>query len=517
MTAKQNTRFYVQSPIYGESNEVNLNLEGNCEYEMMARLNQTFSIAVNSNVEGAEVYIDNRFVARTDANHKATISEVTIGNHTLKLVYGNVDYEQQIVVNKNSILFNQNVNVAAAESQFVVFIVEPKSAVVTINNQPYSLTDGAMRVVLDPGTYNYTVAAAGYHAQKGSFTVAGEKVEKSVNLAADSASVTLTAPNNAEIWINGEKVGTGTWRGTLNSGAYIFEARKEGYRNSRLSQRITSATASQSYTLPAPEPVYGSIMVDGTPLTADVALDGKHIGTLPLKLGNILVGDHTLKVSKAGYGDYTQTITVSEGKTTDINLILVKIKSAQAESKLVKKPTYKAKKKVKPHYEQSIELNYQLHAISGSMVHHTGANYIGGYRANRVLFIGAGLGVAYNFDNIDNFSAEVGDPLSTGGINLPLFIHARAYMGAQCRTFAALSVGGTLLGSDRYSLFTGGYKYHTNGIFTDISLGLTINKLYLAAGFSMQTLPTIYRYNTLQMDIKSKIGVGAKISMGFTF
>ena len=298
MTAKPDTRFYVQSDTYGQSNEVTLNLEGDTEYEMEARLNQTFSIAVNSNVEGAEVYIDNRFVARTDANHKATISEVTIGNHTLKLVYGNVDYEQQIVVNKNSILFTQNVNIAAAESQFVVFIVEPKSAVVTINNQPYSLTDGAMRVVLDPGTYNYTVAAAGYHAQSGSFTVAGEKVENSVNLAADSASVTLTAPDNAEIWINGEKVGTGTWRGTLNSGAYIFEARKEGYRNSRLSQRITSATASQSYTLPAPEPIYGSIMVDGTPLTADVILDGKHIGTLPLKLGNILVGNHTLTISK---------------------------------------------------------------------------------------------------------------------------------------------------------------------------------------------------------------------------
>ena len=324
MTAKPDTRFYVQSDTYGQSNEVTLNLEGDTEYEMEARLNQTFSIAVNSNVEGAEVYIDNRFVVRTDANHKATISEVTIGNHTLKLVYGNVDYQQQIVVNKNSILFTQNVNIAAAESQFVVFVVEPKSAVVTINNQPYSLTDGAMRVVLDPGTYNYTVAAAGYHAQSGSFIVAGQKVEKSVNLAADSASVTLTAPDNAEIWINGEKVGTGTWRGTLNSGAYIFEARKEGYRNSRLSQRITSATASQSYTLPAPEPIYGSIMVDGTPLTADITLDGKHIGTLPLKLGNILVGNHTLKISKSGYADNTQTITISEGQITTVNATLTK-------------------------------------------------------------------------------------------------------------------------------------------------------------------------------------------------
>ena len=322
MTAKQNTRFYVQSPIYGESNEVNLNLEGNCEYEMMARLNQTFSIAVNSNVEGAEVYIDNRFVARTDANHKATISGIFIGSHTLKLVYGGVVYEQQINVNKSSIQFNQNVNIAAAEPQFVVFIVEPKSAVVTINNQPYSLDDGAMQTVLDAGTYNYTVTAAGYHSQSGTFTVAGDKVEKRLSLTADSAMVTLTAPDNAEIWINGVKKGTATWRGTLNSGTYIFEARKEGYRNSRLSQRITSATASQSYTLPAPEPVYGSIMIDGTPLTADVILDGKHIGTLPLKLGNILVGTHTITISKNGYADHKQIVTITEGETANVNVTL---------------------------------------------------------------------------------------------------------------------------------------------------------------------------------------------------
>ena len=324
MTAKPVTRFYVQSPDYGQSNEVTLNLEGDCEYELEARLNQTFSIAINSNVEGAEVYIDNRYMARTDANHKATISEVTIGNHTLKLVYGNADYEQQIVVNKNSILFTQNVNIAAAESQFVVFVVEPKSAVVTIDNQPYSLTDGAMRVVLAPGTYNYTVAAAGYHAQSGSFTVAGKKVEKSVNLAADSASVTLTAPDNAEIWINGEKVGTGTWHGTLNSGAYIFETRKDGHRSSRLSQKITSATASQSYTLPAPTPMYGSIMVDGSPLTADISIDGKHMGTMPLKVGNILVGNHTLTISKKGYTDHKQTVTIIEGQTANINVTLKK-------------------------------------------------------------------------------------------------------------------------------------------------------------------------------------------------
>ena len=61
MTAKPNTRFYFYSPEFGESNEVTLNLEGNREYEMLASLNQTFSIIVNSNVANADVYIDGVF------------------------------------------------------------------------------------------------------------------------------------------------------------------------------------------------------------------------------------------------------------------------------------------------------------------------------------------------------------------------------------------------------------------------------------------------------------------------
>ena len=324
ITAKPVTRFYVQSPDYGQSNEVTLNLEGDCEYEMQARLNQSFSIIVDSNVADADVYIDGIKKARTDANKRATIKEVMIGEHTLKVTCNGVSAEQKIVVNGDNILFKLDVNIAASEPQFVVFIVEPKSAVVTINNQPYPLQDGAMQIVLDAGTYSYSVTAAGYYTQSGQFTVAGDKVEKRLNLSADSATVTLTAPDNAEIWINGVMKGKGTWRGTLNSGTYIFEARKAGHKGSRFSQKITSATAVQAYTLPAPTPIYGSLVVSGTPIAADVTLDGKAVGTMPLKISNVLVGDHTLKISKAGYDDYTQVVTISEGKATTITATLTK-------------------------------------------------------------------------------------------------------------------------------------------------------------------------------------------------
>ncbi|MBQ8853406.1 MAG: PEGA domain-containing protein [Alistipes sp.] len=324
MTAKPNTRFYLYSPEFGESNEVTLNLEGNREYEMLASLNQTFSIIVNSNVANADVYIDGVFKGKTDSSNSLTIKEVMIGGHKLKVQYGKVSSEQDIEVNDGSISFRQSVNTAANEPQFVVFTVEPQSAVVTIDGKHYTLTEGAMRAVLDGGTYNYTVSAVGYHSQSGTFTVSGSKVTKNIALSADAATVTLAVADNADIWVNGERVGAGRWSGKLNSGAYIFEARKAGHRTTTTSKHITSAQPVQSYTLETPTPIVGSIMVDGTPINADVALDDKTVGQLPLKLSNILVGQHKITISKSGYQPYSATITIAEGKTATVSAELIK-------------------------------------------------------------------------------------------------------------------------------------------------------------------------------------------------
>ena len=298
-TAKPRVKFYLKHPTFGTSNEVEFDFEGDKEYQLEASLNQTYSIVVNSNVVNADVYLDGVFKGKTDSSNSLTIKEVMIGAHKLKVQYGKVSSEQTIEVNDSSISFRQNLNTAANEPQFVVFTVEPQSAVVIIDNQHYTLTDGAMSIVLDGGSYSYTVTAAGYHPQSGTFTIAGSKVVKDIRLKADAATVTLTAPDNAEIWVNGVMKGTNSWSGTLNSGTYIFEARKAGHKSATLSKHITSAQSVQSYTLPAPTPIFGSLIISGTPINADVTLDGKAVGQLPLKLGDILVGEHTVVDSKS--------------------------------------------------------------------------------------------------------------------------------------------------------------------------------------------------------------------------
>lgn len=337
LTAKPQTRFYFHHNEFGDSNEVCLDLEADKEYRLDAYLNQLYSVIVNSNVAGADVYIDGIFKGQTSNNFDLTVEDVMIGQHTLTLEYGSLKYEQAIEVNKGSISFRQNVNTQASKPQFVVFAVEPKNAVVMIEGKLYTPEQGTVTAVLESGTYNYTVSVVGYHPQSGTFTVSGQKVEKVISLKADSAYITLTAPDNAEIWVNGVKKGIGSWKGSLNSGAYIFEARKEGHRAGSLSQTVDSKAGTQSYALPAPQPITGAIDIISTPAMAEIIIDGKAVGRTPISLSDILIGSHNITLSKSGYNSYSQTITIVEGQSVTLNATLTE-QSKQTQTVPASKP-----------------------------------------------------------------------------------------------------------------------------------------------------------------------------------
>ena len=83
MSAKPNTRFYVVHPSFGQSNEVTLNLEGNREYEMLAQLNQLYSIVVMSNIPDVEILLDGNYKGVTDDNCQLSVLDVTPAVHTL--------------------------------------------------------------------------------------------------------------------------------------------------------------------------------------------------------------------------------------------------------------------------------------------------------------------------------------------------------------------------------------------------------------------------------------------------
>ena len=109
MTAKPETRFYFNHPLYGESNEVNLALEPNKEYYIAAYLNQQLSITVISDVVGADIYLDDIFVGQTNANRMLTVHNVTPEKHVLRVEYSGRCVAKAISVNSDNLAFMQDI------------------------------------------------------------------------------------------------------------------------------------------------------------------------------------------------------------------------------------------------------------------------------------------------------------------------------------------------------------------------------------------------------------------------
>ena len=386
LTAKEPTTFYITHPKYGDSNEVSLNLEGGKEYKINAELQYLQPIVVESNVAGADVYIDNEYKGQTNENFKLTVSDIMRGEHNLRVVHGALESVQTISVTGSDIHFRANINQEGEKSHWVVFKVTPENAWLEIDNENIDLTsEGVAQKRMRNGAYSYMVSAKDYHTEFGEFTVKDNKLEKSITLKPafgwlniessgdlagaevyvdderigttpiksyklasgthnvriskqmfksykatvliedntplnynptlepNFANVTITTDSGALIYIDEIYKGIGTWSGQLEAGSHVIEARKNGHRTTLREVVIIPEDGSQSYTLPDPKPIYGSLTVTSTPPLATVLVDGKTIGQTPIT-EDVIIGKHNVTVKRDGYNSQSIAVTIEEGK-----------------------------------------------------------------------------------------------------------------------------------------------------------------------------------------------------------
>jgi len=162
-----------------------------------------------------------------------------------------------------------------------------------------------------------------YKSVSESVIIADDKTtELTMTMSPDFAEPTFTCSNaEAEIWINGEKKGTGKWTGRLTAGVYKVKTAKASHKDSERTFTLKAGDKG-AITLDPPSPIYGRISVTSDPFPATIYLNGKEVGVTPKILNNILIGDHELKIEKEGCAVVTRTVTVEEGKTAEISVDL---------------------------------------------------------------------------------------------------------------------------------------------------------------------------------------------------
>ena len=186
---------------------------------------------------------------------------------------------------------------------------------------------------LASGKHNVKVVKSLYQPYSQTVEVSDNQTTQiTPQLNTDYSIVTINVANDAEIYVNNEKKGSGTWTGKLGTGTYLLEAKKEGHQSTTINVDISSKQPQRTINLNAPIPIYGSVNITSTPSMADIYVDGKNVGQTPLYLPQLLIGKHNVAIKHNGYGDYESEFEIKESQTATIstelkNQVLVKVKA----------------------------------------------------------------------------------------------------------------------------------------------------------------------------------------------
>ena len=176
---------------------------------------------------------------------------------------------------------------------------------------------------LTPGKHSLSFRYPSYKSYTADVQVTGDGTTQpfTATLQPNFAEVTITAPGDADIYINDTHKATGTWSGRLDAGRYRVEARKALHRASVQSLEV-EAGDNKHITLTAPTPIYGCLNISSSPIGARVFIDGREIGETPDIFSEVLIGTRTVRLTKAGCAPVEQQITIEEGKTATLSFTL---------------------------------------------------------------------------------------------------------------------------------------------------------------------------------------------------
>lgn len=141
--------------------------------------------------------------------------------------------------------------------------------------------------------------------------------ELQLSLQPNFSDVSITTQKDAKIYVDNEYRAIGLWNGRLNEGSHLLEARRDKYHSE---QKKVEAKVGEKLNFDLqPAPIVGSLYVNSTPKEATVTVNGVVKGTTPLTINNLLIGDYGVEVSKSGYDQIQETITINDSQTTQIN------------------------------------------------------------------------------------------------------------------------------------------------------------------------------------------------------
>lgn len=137
-----------------------------------------------------------------------------------------------------------------------------------------------------------------------------------------AVQVTVKVDADAEIYVNGKLRGVREWTGQVDRGLCEIECRQPGHETSSTTFEVNDASEGKVIYIASPRPIFGSLRVESDPSQATVLIDGKHMGTTPTFVPELLIGNHEVIVSKEGYATVNKTVVVGKDDITTYQAVL---------------------------------------------------------------------------------------------------------------------------------------------------------------------------------------------------
>ena len=311
-------------PDYGVlTYSVPINLEGFKTYSMVIKVNdiapvpiqkiQLSSNYVNIKVTPSDaiISIDGQFYSK--GNIKLTVDEA----HELEVTHPLYHtYEQTIYASAKEKL-SYDVKLAPSFGWLNIKSKPESGATVLINGRRVGTTPYRSDT-LASGEYEVTLLKEMYENVTKTVNVRdGVAGDIEIAMSANFAEISVSTDSGADIYVDGTKSGTGSWRGRLGEGQHVLEARKASHRSTQRAINVTVGK-NESVSIPNPIPIYGALDITSTPDEASVYLDGTKIGETPMIYNNVLIGSHTLSFEKKGCSSTQKTVNVVEGQIVEV-------------------------------------------------------------------------------------------------------------------------------------------------------------------------------------------------------
>ncbi|RPJ11062.1 MAG: PEGA domain-containing protein [Deltaproteobacteria bacterium] len=276
-------------------------------------------IEVKSEPAGAKVYLDGKGVGETPL----TVSKVSPGRHRVQVVKeGYTPHEESLEVKARE---KTRVEVSLRKPMGGILVAaEPAGANVVIDGNRVGVSPYEGKG-LAPGKHRVRVEKEGFEAWEKEVMVKGnEQAQVTVKLRTIAGAVVIrTEPSGASIYIDGGRAGVSPYETRdLSPGRHKVRVEKEGYEPW---EGEVTVVAEKSVDLPVRLKVMaGELVIESEPAGAKAYLNGKEIGTTPIKVSGVAPGTYNLRVVREGYAPHEEKVRAETGKSETVRVSLRK-------------------------------------------------------------------------------------------------------------------------------------------------------------------------------------------------